>query len=133
MKLEGRLTILGDDEGVTIEVEDSDASTTFLRIELTPEQFCQAALGRLASLRCELEVVGLDHVGKRMELDEIVFPMPDRFNDVYDREQLSKAAAEIAKEVCPAGWSPATYFGSQDSFKREAGRLYARTTIRRWV
>jgi len=133
MKLEGRLTILGNDKGITIEVEDYDSNITFLTIELTTEEFCQAALGRLASMRCELNVNGLEHVGKHMELDTLEFEMPSNMLNVYEPKVLRATAIERANEICPAGWVPDTYFGSQGSFSRKGGKLFAKTTIRRWV
>ena len=58
MKLKGNLTILINRDYTIIEVKDTEASTTFLSIELTPEQL-STCLSRQAHVKCELDIRGV--------------------------------------------------------------------------
>ena len=69
---DGRITILVSKEQTRIEIKDNDASITFVRIEITPVQLSQA-LSRLSFVRCDMEVVGLDKIGKKMENKDFKF------------------------------------------------------------
>lgn len=120
------VTILAGEDKVTIEIRDREAATTFLKVTLTPVQFCQV-LSRLSNTDCKAEVFGLDRIGKKMEHKEFEFEMPDA-----KWEERSEVAAETALRLCPDGWIPSSYFGSQDSFFKRDGKNMARTTIRRW-
>lgn len=125
-KLAGAITLLVSEDRTTIEIMDPASRITFVKIILTPEQFCQA-LSRRAYTPCELSVRGLDLVGKEMHMDKLVFELPE--HDFKDRE---KVACEEAKRVCPAGWTPDLYFGSQSSFLKQDGKQFAQTKIRKW-
>jgi hypothetical protein len=127
MKINGNLSILVSKECTRIEIKDSDAGTRFLSIKLDPETFC-ALLGRLADVSVELEVRGLEKVGKKMEIDKLEFEIPP--HDYASKDHL---AIEEAKRVSPAGWIPDGYFNSQDSYFSIDGKDMARCTIRRWV
>ena len=131
MKLnEGRISILFSDEGLKIELEDSDAVIRFAEIKLNPEQTCQA-LSRLSGTHCNIEVVGLDKVGKKREHKDLVFPIP---KDAGYGDQRRTIASDLALKACPEGWTPSLYFGSQNSFfQDEDGNYMARCTIMRWV
>ena len=131
MKINARVTILCGKDGVTIEVQDDDANTNFLRLDLSPEQWC-AALGRLSLVSCEeCELVGLDHVGRVHESKDWVFPLP-KDTDAYNKKRESIAQRE-ADMQCPVGWTPDTSYRSQDSFFHKDEKWWARTKIRRWV
>ena len=52
MKINGKITILINQEYTRIELRDDDASTTFVEIKLTPEQLSMA-LSRLAFTPCK--------------------------------------------------------------------------------
>ena len=125
MKIEGQISILiSRDNRTTIEVRDKNSTITFVEITLTNDQLA-SALSRLAHTPCEIEVRGLDKVGKKMEMDTLTFEV-----DAADKETAAKLAIESCKD---SEWVPDTYFGSQNSFTYKEGKITARTTIRRWV
>jgi len=127
MKLnDGRITMLASENGMIIELRDNDASVVFAKVEMNTKQLAQA-LSRLGYTTCKIEVQGLDKLGKKMEIDKLVFEIPD---DWYNEKEL---AMTLVKEKCPEGWTPDLYFNSQNSFFIKDGVRFARTTIRRWV
>jgi len=124
MKINGTISILINSDYTTIEIEDKDANTTFVKVRLTPEQLSMA-LSRLSYTPCEMEVHKLERVGKRHEHKSHEFEIP---NDVKNNELHN-----LALLSCENGWTPDNYFGSQNSFFTKDGKKYARCTIRRWV
>lgn len=127
MKLEGRLTLLFDDAGMEITIEDELSSTSFVKARLDAKATCQV-LSRLACVNCELDVQGLDHIGKRMEHKSFEFEIP------HPGYSMNKDdICTLALSVCPAGWESDLYFGSQNSFFERDGKEFARMRIRRWV
>ena len=122
-----KITILIGVEHTTIEVKDGDASITFLRLKLTPDQL-SAALGRQGYVECECEVHGLDLIGKKSEHKAFEFIMPPA--DFFNRVEIARKEAE---RLCPDGWMSDGYFSSQDSFFTKDGKNMARVIIRRWV
>ena len=129
MKINGKITLLASEDGVSIEIEDEASSCVIVKGFLTSEQFCQA-LGRLAHTKMkECAVYNLDIVGKKMELDKLEFPLSS--DDYTNNREL--AQKEVHK-YCPEGWKPDISFSSQNSFfYTKDNKRYARTTIRRWV
>ncbi len=127
MKIEGNLTILVSSERIEISVRDRNAGVKFLSTVINPETFC-SMLGRLAEVPVELEVKGLQKVGKTMEIDTLEFCMPS-----HSYEEQKTVATTEAIKACPDGWIPDTYFGSQDSFFRVGEKEMARCIIKRWV
>lgn len=129
----GQITFLINQEDAIIEVHDKDASVTFVRIQMTPNQLSKA-LSRLTHTECEsMEVFDLDKVGKRLEHKELTFFVS---TDVYiiGGQPLKKEARRLAKQACPDGWEPDLSFSSRESFYRDwQSNVRARTTIRRWV
>jgi hypothetical protein len=129
VKINAKVTILFSRDGMSIEVYDEDAAITFLELELSPQQACQA-LSRLSHTEATTcEVRGLDNVGKKHEWKNITFEIPQ----VDDRDEQVQVAIEEAKKHIPEGWSASTYNGSQVSFFKMYGKQYAKITIRRWV
>lgn len=127
MKLKNAaITVIANHDYVRIELHDKTASITFAEVTLTPEQFTKA-MSSLAYTPCETNVRGLDLVNKKMEWKNFEFEIP---NDWMNEK---KNAERIIKDVCPEGWEPSMYFGSQDSFFKKDGKRFARVTIRRWV
>ena len=127
--MQGQLTIsrqTGDGERISIRIRDERAGIEFVELTLTLEQYAQAISG-LSCVPCEVAVQGLENVGKRLETDELVFPIgfPE-----YGRQK--EVAAKRAAEWCPAGWVPNLHFGSQNSFFQLDGETWARCSIRRW-
>ena len=127
MKINGKITILVGELGTTIELYDSDASTTFAKVVLTPEQL-SSALSRLAYTECDIEVFGLEKLGKRMEHKKFDFEVP---KDI-DKKELAKLSQELIDKE-NGGWISDGYFSSQDSFFTRDDKRYARCIVRRWL
>lgn len=126
---DGRITILINEEKTRIEIRDHDASITFVRIELNPMQLSQA-LSRLSFIKCDMEVVGIDRIGKKMEHKNFEFKLRD--SDCFESNNKEVAAKKVFL-ACPEGWIPDAYFNSQNSIFWKDKETWARTTIRRWV
>lgn len=127
-ELKGNITILGNDDGVYIEIKDKVSSIRIVKIKMSPEDFCQAALGRLANTRCSMEVGELMKVGKKMINKSFDVALPPEAG--IREEEIAK---ELTIKYCPEGWEPDLYFNSQGSFFKKDGINYARSTIRTWV
>ena len=127
MKLEGRISILINRDETTIEIEDESANVKFVKVKLTPEQL-SAALSRQISIECELEVKGLEKIGKVHENKTFEFEIPETIPTRGNQLELQK----IAQSQLSDGWIADAYFGSQNSFFKKDGKQYARVTIRRW-
>ncbi len=138
MKLtDGRITILAQnsngaagDCGVTIELRDDESNTTFARVKLSSEQWIDA-MSRQSYVKCEIDVHGLDRVGKKMIMQKDFKFVVGDVDIPYDEQNL--LAKEKAFEVCPDGWIPDTSFSSRDSLWFENGKLWASTTLRKWI
>ena len=127
MKLEGKISILINRDETTIEIEDESANVKFVKVKLTPEQL-SAALSRQISIECELEVKGLEKIGKVHENKTFEFEIPETIPTRGNQLELQK----IAQSQLSDGWIADAYFGSQNSFFKKDGKQYARVTIRRW-
>ena len=127
MDIKGQITILTNNRGTTIEIMDQTSRVTFVKVFLTPEQFC-TGLGRLCNVPCEYtEIQGLDKVGKKLETKHMEFVMPN--SNAYDKE----LAKSIASTYLVDGWEVYDSFSSQRSFFVKDGLHYAHCCIRRWV
>ena len=126
--IDGEITLLFNDNGMTIEIHDQAANVTFAKVNLNNKQALQV-MSRLARTDCEIKVFGLDKVGKQVESKPFEFELPRK------RYQMSELeVANIAKELLKdSSWIPSTYFGSKDSFFDRDGKPYARTHMKRWV
>lgn len=128
MKLKkAAISIFISQEGTRIELYDWTSGQFFAEIKLTPEQLSMA-LSRLSHTPCEIEIWNQDKINKQHEHKPMEFEMPRT-----EWKTKKEEAGKIAKEVCPEGWVPDCYFGSQGSFFEKDGKSYARCTIRRWV
>jgi hypothetical protein len=117
------------DDKIIIKVHDKDAGIGFLEMELTREQFVNAAMNRLAQCNVEKATIrGIEHVGMKMEQKPFAFEIND-----CSRDAMKKYAEENVQHRCPVGWTPDGYFDSQGSFTHKDGKTYANTLIRRWV
>lgn len=117
----------GDKECVSISIEDTDAVLTFVRLELDLEQFAEALMG-LASVQGEMEVMGLENVGKKREMKTLEFPLPDDCGHYY-----AKTAEEEVGKYLPEGWEFHGSFESKSSFFDKNGKKWARCRILRWI
>ncbi len=132
--MKGNITILVDGKGARIEVEDESSGIRFLKINLSAEQF-MACLGRLANVECDINLKGIELIGKNRETSKHEFKIPaELYNRRYkERDYFDKAAQELAQSQLTDGWIADSYFGSQGSFFQKDGERWARVTIRRWV
>lgn len=128
MKIKGQLTLLINRDYTEIEVHDKNANTCFTRIRLTPEQL-SAALSRQGYVDCELQVYGLDKIGKTHECKSFEFAIPPDLAKTSKEKEL----AELAQSQLTDGWVAEEYFRSQNTFFEKDGVQYARCTIRRYV
>ncbi len=133
MKIKGKISILIGSDRTTIKLFDEDAYVTFASVTLTPEQLSEA-LSRLANTECELELKGLDKLGKKMEHKQFVFEVPGQQSSWQLRnfEELTGVAQSILDNE-NEGWICEGYFGARDSFFEKDGKKYARCIVRRWV
>jgi len=129
MKIDGKITIHRIHSGrecIEIEFVDVQSGTKFALAELSLEAFADAITGR-GMVECTIDVCGLERVGKVMHVKSIKFPLLDLAPD-----KKVAACKEVAR-ICPEGWVPDNYFGSQDSFWQDDGVLWAKCIIRCWV
>ena len=131
-KIDGAVTILGDNDEVVITIEDRDACVVIAKLMLTSAEFCLATMGRRSSVPCQVSIGPLEYVGKVMQVDRLEFPMGEEYEFVHGDERR-RAAVTLAQMVTPEEYEADSYFGAQDSFFRRNGVLWARCTIRRWV
>jgi len=132
--MKGNITILVDGAGAKIEVEDDSSGIRFLKIDLSAEQF-MACLGRLSMVECDINVYGLDRVGKTLEISKHEFKVPDELYElrVDSPDEFTQEIQELAQDGLMDGWIADSYFGSKGSFFQKDGEQWARVTIRRWV
>jgi hypothetical protein len=128
----GDISILWDSQNkdISIEIEDRESSSLISLITLSAEDFCHAALGRLAKVKCNVGVGELEKVGKKMIIDRLKFEIP---KELWQRKEMKEVAEKLAVEKCLEGWKCDLYFDSQDSFFTEDGKQFAQCTIRKWV
>ena len=121
-------------EGVTIQMEDSDATVTFLEVSLTPEQFTSLLAGAYKT-KCEASVNRLDLLGKKHECKKFTFELPEKFN-YEDRKGVNRLwllAKDALHSEYMSEWIPDKYFGSQNTFENKGGKQNCNVIIRRWV
>lgn len=114
---------------IKITIDDVDAVTQFLEIEMSLENFAECLTG-LAARPCEFKTRGLQNIGKKREMADFTIELPE---GTINRRNSEEVATERAEKLCPDGWIVSTYFNSQSSFYRENGKEYARTNIFRWI
>jgi hypothetical protein len=132
MKVKGRATLLFNSEGLHLEIQDESSSIRFLEIYFDEKQTCQL-LSRLSSVECDMEIVRVELIGKKMEIDRLEFEIPDNLPyDNRDEILYVEAKRQLLKRA-ESGWIPDKYFNSQDSFFYKDNKKYARCTIRRWI
>jgi hypothetical protein len=136
MKINAKITMLFNRDGLCLEVEDDDSGVRFLKIELNQEQVCEA-MSRLACTSCaSAEVKGLDKVGKKLEMATIFVEMPKDTYKVFGSERSKVAVEEVKKymiENSLTDWVPDFYFGSTDAYCHRDNKFFCKCTIRRWV
>jgi len=133
MKLSSaRISILIGSDYTEINIEDDLSNTVFAKIKLTPEQLSQC-LSRLACVKCECEVFGLDKLGKKHENESFEFEIPEKLSSQRDSELLMELCKKELIKHEMNDWIPDNYFGSQNSLFTRNNKSFARVTIRRWI
>jgi hypothetical protein len=129
MEINSAITLLFEEDGLTIKLRDQASGITFYHGHLNSKQTLQA-LSRLGNTHVSnAHVYGLENIGKTLELGTLKIELPLGI-EYKDRAVV---AFKLAAEQCPEGWTPDNYFGSQKSFFREDDKLFAQTNIRRYV
>lgn len=129
-QLKGKIDLLFDrDKGLEIRVEDKTSGVQFLEVNVPAESVC-TMLSRQTHINCDLEVRGLELVGKHEWFGDIEFRLPGSLQSYHpDRE----AVTEYCNKICPDNFNPSNYWGSQNSFFERDGMYWARTTVRTYL
>lgn len=124
------ITFLVGSDNTTIQIHDQNANIDFVRIRLTNDQLA-AMLSRLSFTPCEVEVFGLNRIGKKMENKNFEFEIDEDARK--NRDLLPSICSDALQSEGLFEWVSDMYFSSQNTFFTKDGKLMARTTIRRWV
>lgn len=92
----GRVTSNAEDDYVQIAVRDERSGVTFATLKVTLADFTRALTG-LGTTPCELEVRGLENVGKQLELKRELVPVPKLGNDETYPTKSAIASARQAQ------------------------------------
>lgn len=130
--LDASITILVNVEYTEIRITNNQSNTDFVRAKLTPEQLSMC-LSRMGNTKCEVDVYGLDKIGKTHENTKFEFEILDSMHKKGNEVSLHATCIESLQKQGMEGWIPDAYYGSQDSFFSRNGKHFARVTIRRWV
>ena len=110
-----------------LRIEDEPSSKLILSVNLDDKQFAHMLSSRVANgLGKYFESDAT--VGKKLVVDHIEFEVVGH-SDYSPKEE----AIEQVDQHVPSGWVADKYFGSQNSFRQEGGKTFARATIRTWV
>jgi hypothetical protein len=137
MEIDGKITILINQDYTDIEIYDENSSITFIKIKLTPEEL-SSALSRLAYTPCKVEIIGLEKIGKKMIVKDFAFQIPQELMDKYkntynipENELWNDAQILLDKEG--DGYTPDRYFRSQGTFFKKDGVDCVRVLARKWI
>jgi len=128
MKLKGRITILVNSNSTTIEIMDESSRTRFVEIQLSPEQL-SAALSRESMIECEMEVRGLENIGKKHEVRLVDFEIPKELAKSQYKDELNA----LLQSKLTDGWIACDSYTSRGSIYEKNGVFYAIATCRRYV
>lgn len=123
--------IRSEKDYIEVTIQDDDSNSR-LSIRLDLANFAECVTG-LACVHGKGYSLGIENIGKVMEVDTLVFPLTKESDEdagYYNRKEV--AAREVEKHL-PKGWVADKKFNSRDSFFVENGIPHARTKIRRWV
>lgn len=116
------------DDYISIALEDEDARITFVEVNLDLAGFALALTGS-STVYCDIDVDGLENVGKLKEQIEAVFALPEGTD--YSNERAT--ALSMIDEI-DDGWDYSTDLYSPDSFYSDrSGRRRFKTIATRWV
>ncbi len=127
--LRGSLTICKDSSGtVRVYVRDQESRTVFAALRLSPEDFADALFG-LAETHCELDVHGLDRIGKRRVSESRQIEVLGEAK-IYKRDNLRAWLRENAQEP---GWILDDYLGTQGSVLYRDGKVLLNYRVYKFV
>lgn len=136
MKINAQITLLFNQDGLSLRVYDDDAAITFIELNLNQEQTCQA-LSRLSHTHvANAKVMDLDKVGKKMLMDAISFELPGIKSYSKNRKEIAAIAGQQYLDSTGQkanGWVLSNSFNSQGSFTYKGETVIAHATIRKWV
>lgn len=141
MKLKGRITLSfptssSGEKWCEMQIEDELSGARFVEVRIDPQGFFD--MMRSSYVPCELDVRGLNVLGKKMENDSFSFKIPESIPERSwkERDVYHKELQEYAQSLLDHrgdGWISDGYFGSQNSFFEQGKERWARTTIRRYM
>jgi hypothetical protein len=125
--MEGKITISRDsNDRIGIQIHDEASGIRFVEFKMSLEAFAQAITG-LARVSGELQLRGLENVGKRLEIQRREAMCPDLG---FDKQRYLTWLAENAAEP---GWEIDYYLGSQGSIARNGDAVTLNYTVRRYL
>jgi hypothetical protein len=132
MKINGTLTLLLNDDGLRLEINDNNSGIRIITATLNIEQTCRV-LSRQAFTSMEYTEFtdNSSNVGKKLEVNKIDVPL-----GVSSYDKKSEKTIEIAEKYIKEnyeGWVLWDNFSSQGSYFSRDDIDYARASIRRWV
>jgi hypothetical protein len=121
-----QITLLFNEDGMSIEVFDKKASLPIFEIVLDKDKTLQV-LSRYARTYCDMKTYNLDKIGKKMKMATLYVNLGNNVS-WHDRED---AKEKILKST-PEGWEADLFLNSQETFFQFEGDSWVQTTIRRW-
>jgi hypothetical protein len=135
MKINAKIDLLLNAEGLTIRVYDDDAKNTFLEMDLNKDETLSALSRVCRTPISKCEVYNLDKISKIAEFDTIIVKMKDW--TYTDRKEKAKETVNkylISNKLKDAGWELWDSFEQQNSFfTKDKNNYYCRANIKRWV
>lgn len=133
MEIEAKFTFLIGNEGTTVEISCDKSGITFFRGRLSADSTLRAFSRQAYVPMEEAKLLGLEGVGKKLVLGEVVFEVPENLQFSRRNPDRKKELESLALAACPKDCKPDFYFGSQNSFFIKDGKHYARCTTRKYV
>jgi len=96
----GRVTSNVEDDFITVELKDSNSSTTFARAKISFSNFSKAITSQIVD--CEIDVLGLDKIGKKLETKRIDVYFPKNYSSKTDPDD--KIIENVLSEFEIDGW-----------------------------
>lgn len=114
---------------IRLEIEDSVSYITFLKMELSPEDFMNCLTG-LAYQPGIGEVYGTEFLGKTKQIEERTIESPLKNKVFSSSEELSIWLKNNYKEE---GWFIDTYLGSKHSIEYKEGKQFLNFKVFRYI
>jgi hypothetical protein len=134
--LNGKISFFINSDISRIEVYDENSGIRFLSIDLDTTQLARI-FSREARVECSMTVNNLENVGKNLEIDKLVFEVPeniealDKYTTTY-RDAIKNYAQKLLDEKND-GWHFSDALASRGSFFEKDGKSFVRGTIKKWV